>query len=70
MSVFIFDIKGSTDVQLEVARAAVKRLKTLRHPSILTYIDSTEVGTKCLCVIDIDFQLKNKRFYQKFLKFT
>lgn len=42
VSVFIFDIKGSTDVQLEVARAAVKRLKTLRHPSILTYIDSTE----------------------------
>lgn len=42
VSVFIFDVKGCTDVQLEVARAAVKRLKTLRHPSILTYIDSTE----------------------------
>ncbi|KAL1501027.1 hypothetical protein ABEB36_006432 [Hypothenemus hampei] len=28
--------------KLEIAKSAVKRLKTLRHPSILTYIDSLE----------------------------
>lgn len=27
---------------MEVAKASVKRLKTLRHPSILTYLDSLE----------------------------
>lgn len=43
VAVFVFDIKNGNDTQLEVARAAVKRLKTLRHPSILTYLDSLEV---------------------------
>ncbi|XP_046688282.1 N-terminal kinase-like protein [Homalodisca vitripennis] len=42
VSVFVFDIKSSNEVQLELARSAVKRLKTLRHPSILTYLDSVE----------------------------
>ncbi|RZF47545.1 hypothetical protein LSTR_LSTR009081 [Laodelphax striatellus] len=42
VSVFVFDIKNSSDTQFEVAKAAVKRLKTLRHPSILTYHDSLE----------------------------
>lgn len=27
---------------MEVAKASVKRLKTLRHPSVLTYLDSLE----------------------------
>lgn len=39
---FAFDIKSSSEIQLEIAKASVKRLKTLRHPSILTYIDSVE----------------------------
>lgn len=42
VSVFAFDIKNSSETQLEIAKASVKRLKTLRHPSILTYIDSVE----------------------------
>ncbi|XP_057337334.1 N-terminal kinase-like protein [Microplitis mediator] len=42
VSVFVFDIKAGGEVQLEIARNAVKRLKTLRHPSILTYVDSLE----------------------------
>nr|XP_015837072.1 PREDICTED: N-terminal kinase-like protein [Tribolium castaneum] len=42
VSVFVFDIKGGSETQLEIAKAAVKRLKTLRHPSILTYLDSYE----------------------------
>ncbi|XP_054264918.1 N-terminal kinase-like protein isoform X2 [Macrosteles quadrilineatus] len=42
VSVFVFDIKSSNEIQLELARSAVKRLKTLRHPSVLTYLDSIE----------------------------
>jgi SCY1-like protein 1 len=42
VSVFVFDIRSGSETQLEVAKAAVKRLKTLRHPSILTYVDSYE----------------------------
>uniref|UniRef100_A0A1B6CN54 N-terminal kinase-like protein n=1 Tax=Clastoptera arizonana TaxID=38151 RepID=A0A1B6CN54_9HEMI len=42
VSVFAFDVKNNSEVQLELARSAVKRLKTLRHPSVLIYLDSTE----------------------------
>ncbi|PNF36414.1 hypothetical protein B7P43_G15898 [Cryptotermes secundus] len=42
VSVFVFDVKNGSETQLDVAKAAVKRLKTLRHPSILTYLDSLE----------------------------
>ncbi|XP_018327549.1 N-terminal kinase-like protein isoform X2 [Agrilus planipennis] len=42
VSVFVFDIKSGSETQLDVAKSAVKRLKTLRHPSVLTYLDSLE----------------------------
>lgn len=42
VSVFVFDIKNGSETQLEIAKAAIKRLKTLRHPSILMYLDSLE----------------------------
>ncbi|XP_063977933.1 N-terminal kinase-like protein isoform X1 [Diachasmimorpha longicaudata] len=42
VSVFVYDIKSGEESQLEITRNAVKRLKTLRHPSILTYVDSLE----------------------------
>ncbi|XP_030764684.1 N-terminal kinase-like protein isoform X2 [Sitophilus oryzae] len=42
VSIFVYDIKSGSDAQLDIAKAAVKRLKTLRHPSILTYLDSLE----------------------------
>ncbi|KAJ3649115.1 hypothetical protein Zmor_020875 [Zophobas morio] len=42
VSVFVFDIKSGSETQQEIAKGAVKRLKTLRHPSILTYLDSFE----------------------------
>ena len=32
--------------QVQVAKASFKRLKTLRHPNILTYVDGLEV-TSC-----------------------
>ncbi|CAH1116733.1 unnamed protein product [Phaedon cochleariae] len=42
VSVFVFDLKTNAEVLLEVAKSSVKRLKTLRHPSVLTYLDSLE----------------------------
>ncbi|GLH15166.1 N-terminal kinase-like protein [Gryllus bimaculatus] len=42
VSVFVFDVRTGSETQFDIAKAAVKRLKTLRHPSILTYLDSLE----------------------------
>ncbi|XP_011500938.1 PREDICTED: N-terminal kinase-like protein [Ceratosolen solmsi marchali] len=42
VSVFIYQVKDGTEYYLDIAKAAVKRLKTLRHPSILAYLDSLE----------------------------
>jgi len=58
VSVFIYDVKNGSDAQLEIARAALKRLKTLRHPSILTYLDSLEVCIKLLFgVLDLSYSV-------------
>lgn len=43
VSVFVFECKTGNEHLLNIARSAVKRLKTLRHPSILAYLDSFEV---------------------------
>lgn len=40
VSIFQFDCEWGKEGYLENAKSALKRLKTLRHPSILTYIDS------------------------------
>ncbi|XP_058063107.1 N-terminal kinase-like protein [Anopheles bellator] len=42
VSVFTYDIRNGTEIKLELAKVAVKRLKTLRHPSILQFLDSLE----------------------------
>ncbi|XP_053985975.1 N-terminal kinase-like protein [Hylaeus anthracinus] len=42
VSVFVFEFKNGNEHLLDIVRSAVKRLKTLRHPSILTYLDSLE----------------------------
>lgn len=42
VSIFVFDIRNRSESQFDTAKSAVKRLKTLRHPSILTYLDSFE----------------------------
>ncbi|XP_050294202.1 N-terminal kinase-like protein [Anthonomus grandis grandis] len=42
VSVFVYDQKSGSDSHLDIAKAAIKRLKTLRHPSVLTYLDSLE----------------------------
>lgn len=42
VSVFVYDIKNGSETKLEIAKSAVKRLKTLRHPSVLQFLDSLE----------------------------
>lgn len=42
VSIWIYDIVKNGEIKLELAKAALKRLKTLRHPSILSYLDSLE----------------------------
>lgn len=42
VSVFVYEIKSGSEAKLELAKASVKRLKTLRHPSILQFLDSLE----------------------------
>lgn len=47
MSVFVYEVAQGTEQQTQLAKAAFKRMKTLRHPNILAYVDGLEV---CACV--------------------
>ncbi|XP_046847732.1 N-terminal kinase-like protein isoform X2 [Xenia sp. Carnegie-2017] len=42
VSIFAFDVKNSSSNEHEVAKAEFKRLKTLRHPTVLRFIDGLE----------------------------
>ncbi|XP_059154679.1 N-terminal kinase-like protein [Physella acuta] len=42
VSIFAFDVKGSSEALIQTAKASLKRLKTLRHPNILTFLDGVE----------------------------
>ena len=42
MSIFTYEIKSGSEAQVELARASLKRIKTLRHPSVLQFVDSFE----------------------------
>ena len=49
VSIFVCDTKGGASAtQLDVAAAAVKRLKTLRHPSVLTFLADCETPSSVL----------------------
>ncbi|XP_072887464.1 N-terminal kinase-like protein isoform X1 [Hemitrygon akajei] len=50
VSIFVYDVKPNSDEQTQVAKAAFKRLKTLRHPNILSFVDGLETE-KCLFVV-------------------
>ncbi|NP_001412124.1 N-terminal kinase-like protein isoform 20 [Homo sapiens] len=50
VSIFVYDVKPGAEEQTQVAKAAFKRFKTLRHPNILAYIDGLETE-KCLHVV-------------------
>lgn len=42
VSVFMLDIKSHSESVVQVAKNAHKRLKTLRHPNVLLYVDGLE----------------------------
>ncbi|XP_060108608.1 N-terminal kinase-like protein isoform X2 [Heteronotia binoei] len=50
VSLFVYDVKPNSEEQTQLAKAAFKHLKTLRHPNILSYIDGLETE-KCLHVV-------------------
>lgn len=59
VSVFVFEVNSAaSQSMLETAKAAVKRLKTLRHPSILTYVDSLETEKLVYLVTELVVPLK------------
>ena len=43
MSIFVFDVKGSSESQVQLAKTSFKKMKTLRHPNILPFLDGCEV---------------------------
>lgn len=50
ISIFRFDFKEPTNPMVERAKQSLKRIKTLRHPSILKYVDSCETE-KSICIV-------------------
>jgi SCY1-like protein 1 len=50
VSIFRFDIKEQNSSSVERAKQSLKRIKTLRHPSILKYVDSCE-NEKSICIV-------------------
>ncbi|XP_056383050.1 N-terminal kinase-like protein [Hyla sarda] len=50
VSVFTYEIHPGTEEQTQAAKSALKRIKTLRHPNILAYVDGLETD-KCLYIV-------------------
>jgi len=50
LSIFRFDIHDPQSGFVEQAKQSLKRIKTLRHPSILKYVDSCE-NDKSICIV-------------------
>ncbi|KAG7464525.1 hypothetical protein MATL_G00166460 [Megalops atlanticus] len=50
VSVFVFEVSPGVEEQTQLAKAAFKRMKTLRHPNILAYVDGLETE-KCLYLV-------------------
>ncbi|XP_047536783.1 N-terminal kinase-like protein isoform X1 [Vanessa atalanta] len=42
VSIFLFDVNKNSETQFDIAKASLKKLKTMRHPSLLHYLDSCE----------------------------
>ncbi|XP_075983042.1 N-terminal kinase-like protein yata isoform X1 [Anticarsia gemmatalis] len=42
VSIFLFDVQKNSETLFDIAKASLKKLKTMRHPSLLHYLDSCE----------------------------
>lgn len=60
VSVFVYEVSQGTEEQTQLAKAAFKRTKTLRHPNILSYVDGLEVRTYIDTVLDVVTVVKEK----------
>ncbi|KAL5463579.1 hypothetical protein EMCRGX_G032488 [Ephydatia muelleri] len=52
VTVFVFDLTGKSEEEIKLARSAHLRLKTLRHPNILRYIDGVELPSSIYAVTE------------------
>uniref|UniRef100_A0A8C5DSN2 N-terminal kinase-like protein n=1 Tax=Gouania willdenowi TaxID=441366 RepID=A0A8C5DSN2_GOUWI len=52
VSVFVYDVTQGTEQQTLLAKAAFKRMKTLRHPNILAYVDGLETDKSLYLVTE------------------
>ncbi|KAM9377348.1 N-terminal kinase-like protein [Pholidichthys leucotaenia] len=52
VSVFVYEVAQGTDQQTQLAKAAFKRMKTLRHPNILAYVDGLETDKSLYLVTE------------------
>ncbi|KAL4622977.1 N-terminal kinase-like protein [Arapaima gigas] len=50
VSVFVYEASPGSEEKTQLAKAAFKRMKTLRHPNILAYVDGLETE-KCLYLV-------------------
>ncbi|XP_043931699.1 N-terminal kinase-like protein [Protopterus annectens] len=64
VSIFVYEVKPNSEEQTQVAKSAFKRLKTLRHPNILSYIDGLETDKSLYIVTEpvtpLSIYLKSK----------
>lgn len=62
MSIFLYEVSQGTEEQTQLAKAAFKRMKTLRHPNILAYVDGLETEKSLYLVTEpvtpLDVHLK------------
>lgn len=42
VSIFLFDVQKNSETMFDIAKASLKRLKTMRYPSVLHFLDSCE----------------------------
>ncbi|KAL6480467.1 hypothetical protein MHYP_G00115000 [Metynnis hypsauchen] len=52
VSVFLYEVAQGTEEQTQLAKAAFKRMKTLRHPNILSYVDGLETDKSLYLVTE------------------
>uniref|UniRef100_A0AAQ5Y2K1 N-terminal kinase-like protein n=1 Tax=Amphiprion ocellaris TaxID=80972 RepID=A0AAQ5Y2K1_AMPOC len=52
VSVFVYEVAQGTEQQTQLAKAAFKRMKTLRHPNILAYVDGLETDKSLYLVTE------------------
>ncbi|XP_074648786.1 N-terminal kinase-like protein [Tubulanus polymorphus] len=58
VSIFVFDAKNGSESTLNVAKQSFKRIKTLRHPNILTYLDGLETEKVLYIVTEVVIPLE------------